>query len=99
MGVFGPLKTAMGAQLSRLYAMEIARLQKVEWVDKYVPAREKAITESNMKGGWRGTGIFPWNPSRVLRTLLEITAPPSPPEVNTTTSYLISSSPPDATTL
>jgi hypothetical protein len=52
-----------------------------------------------MKGGWRGTGIFPWNPSRVLRTLPEITAPPSPSEVNTTTSYLISSSPPDATTL
>ena len=49
--VFGPLKTTMGAQLSRLYTMEISHLQKVEWVEKYVPAREKAIMESNINGG------------------------------------------------
>jgi len=28
--VFGPLKTAMGSQLSRLLATEVARLQKIE---------------------------------------------------------------------
>ena len=53
----------MGAQLSKLHAMEISYLQKVEWVERYIPARVKAITKSNMKGGWRGMGIFPWNPS------------------------------------
>jgi len=97
-GVFGPLKTAMAAQLNRLFAAEIARLHKIEWVDKYIPAREKAITVTNIQGGWRGAGIFPFNSHRVLRTIFEsITS--STPSPETIDPFLISSSPPDATTL
>src|SRR2546421_3659453 len=51
MGVFGPLKMAMLTQLSRLLAMEIGRLQKIEWVNKYIPARARGITKSNIQGG------------------------------------------------
>jgi len=56
--VFGSVKSAMAVQLNRLFALEISCLQKVEWVEKYIPAREKAMRESNIKGGWRGAGIF-----------------------------------------
>ncbi len=58
-GVFGPVKSAMAVQLNKLFALEISRLQKVEWVEKYILAREKAMRESNIKGGWCGAGIFP----------------------------------------
>src|SRR5579859_7613244 len=50
-GVFGPLKTAMGSHLSRLLATEVARLQKIEWLDKYILACIKAISTSNIQGG------------------------------------------------
>jgi len=98
-GVFGPLKTAMATHLSRLLATEIARLQKVEWVDKYIPARVRSITVSNIQGGWRGAGLFPLNRHRILRTLSEPSTLSSPEQIETTTSYLINSSPPDVVTL
>jgi hypothetical protein len=34
-GVFGLVKAAMGLRLSRLYAIEISRLQKIEWLENY----------------------------------------------------------------
>ena len=57
-GVFGPLKTVMATQLSRLLACEISRLQKVDWVDKYIPACAQAVSASNIQGGWRGADLF-----------------------------------------
>ena len=92
-GVFSPLKRAMSTQLSRLYATEISRLQKVEWLEHYVQARSKAITSENILGGWRGAGIFPRYPHRVVRQLSDkITSPPPASETAAPTPYLISSS-------
>ena len=47
-GVFSPLKNAMSFQLSRLYATEISRLHKAEWLECYVKARSVAITSNNI---------------------------------------------------
>lgn len=93
--MFGPLKTAMGMQLSRLLACEISRLQKVEWVDKYIPVRTQAVSASNIQGGWRGAGLFPLNRHRVLRTISYLTTPSPPKQAETIIPYLITSSPPD----
>jgi len=98
-GVFGPLKRAMSFQLSRLYGMEISRLQKIEWLEHYVQARLAAITEQNILGGWRGTGIFPRYSHRIIRQLTGISTPPPASEPTTRTLYLISSSPPDSNVL
>ena len=97
-GVFGPLKTAMGAQLSRLYATELGRLLKVEWVEKYIPACSTAITTHNILSSWHGSGLFPINPNRVLRSISTDASSPSIPNV-VAMPYLITSSPPDSTTL
>lgn len=35
------------------------------WHNK--PARDKAITKRNILAGWAATGLFPFNPERVLR--------------------------------
>ena len=101
-GVFGPLKRAMSSRLSRLYATEISRLQKVEWLEHYIQGRVNAITPQNVLGGWRGAGICPFNPHRVLRSLSDSPATVSlSPSQNdcTTLSLLITSSPPDAVVL
>src|SRR2546430_6489011 len=42
-GVFGPLKHAMSAQLDRVFRTGISRLQKVEWIENYIEARKVAI--------------------------------------------------------
>lgn len=94
-GVFGPLKTAMAMQLSRLLACEISRLQKVEWVDRYIPARAQAVSASNIQGGWRGAGLFPLNRHRVLRIISDSTTPSPPEQAEITAPYLVTSSPPD----
>ena len=101
-GVFSPLKRAMSLQLSRLYATEISRLQKVEWVEHYAQARSIAITSQNVLAGWRGSGISPLNPHRVLRSLSNdpgISLSSIPENSIATSSFLITSSPPDATVL
>src|SRR4030095_653914 len=96
---FGPLKTAMSNQLSKLFAMEISRLQKIEWIEKYKAARLAGITSQNILGGWRGSGLFPTNRHRVLRLVSERSTPSPSIVSETTTPYLISSSPPDINTL
>ena len=100
-GVFSPLKHAMSSQLSRLYATEISRLQEAEWLEHYAKARFIAITSNNIRGGWRGAGLFPTNINRILRLLPEATASSTTPprNDNSTLPLLITSSPPDGTVL
>jgi hypothetical protein len=40
-----PLKAAMKSQLNTIFKTGIACLQKAEWIEKYVKAREKAMTQ------------------------------------------------------
>lgn len=52
-----------------LIRTEVSRIQKVEWLMAYVQAREKAFRKENVLGGWRGAGLFPFDPSKVLHHL------------------------------
>src|SRR5436853_7922974 len=47
-GVFRPLKNAMSLQLRCLYATEISRLRKAEWLEYYAKACSIAITTKNI---------------------------------------------------
>jgi hypothetical protein len=98
-GVFGPVKAAMSLLLSKIYAMEIPRLQKIEWTEIYMNARLESIVERNILGGWRGAGLFPLNPNRVLRLISQEVTPPPQSETTAITPYLVTSSPPDVQTL
>jgi DDE superfamily endonuclease len=71
--VFGPLKTQLCNEQRRYVRAGVARLQKWEWADCYLKARQKAITDHNIKSGWRASGCHPIFPSKVLDKL------PSPP--------------------
>jgi hypothetical protein len=63
-GVFNPLKIAVTADLDRLIRVGVARLEKVEWVESYIRARPKALTEKNIRAGWRHSGLVPLNRNR-----------------------------------
>ena len=88
-GVFGPLKTAVSADLDRLIRVGVTRLEKVEWVESYIRARPNAFTKKNIQAGWRHSGLAPTNRYKhsLLRRdgdldsspMLEPAAPPSAP--------------------
>jgi hypothetical protein len=74
-GIFGPLKKHMAAELEPLVRSGISRIQKVEWLTAFVGAHDKAFSIKNILDGFRGTGIHPFLPTKVLR---RITSSPSP---------------------
>ena len=107
-GLFGPLKTALSKHQDNLFRLQVARIRKVEWLVTYVKARQTAFRLTNILGGWRGAGLIPLNPHRVIRQLEPRTPstsrtliPPlsTPDNVELFETSLIDSSPPNATEL
>ncbi|KAF2647276.1 DDE-domain-containing protein, partial [Lophiostoma macrostomum CBS 122681] len=66
-GVFAPLKAAYRDEVKRLYRGGLETVGKEHFTSLYKPAREKAITKRNITAGWAASGLFPFNPDRVLR--------------------------------
>ena len=66
-GVFGALKKHMATKLEPLLCVEISCIQKVEWTAAFIEAHQQAFRAQNILGGFRGTGIHPYRPSKVLR--------------------------------
>jgi hypothetical protein len=71
--VFAPLKTAYRDQVERLNRGGVDTIGKEHFTYLYQPARDKAITRRNILAGWAASGLFPFNPQRVLRDM------PKPP--------------------
>ena len=65
-GVFGPLKTLMASAIEPLISTELHRILKAEWLSAYVEAHDNAFTIQNIQAGFRGTGIRPYNPAKVI---------------------------------
>jgi hypothetical protein len=70
--VFGPLKQFMAAELQKLIHTEIHRVQKAEWTCAYIRAREQAFSTLNIIAAFSGTGLFPFQPQKVLRRVPDI---------------------------
>ena len=73
-GLFGPLKKILSAKTDALIQITVSRIQKCEWLLAFVEPRKLAFKHSNIEGGWRGAGLFPLNPEKVLRHI-KITEP------------------------
>jgi DDE superfamily endonuclease len=58
-GFFGPMKWTMASNFSRLYASDIACLEKPEWIEYYIKAGKEIMKLQNIFGGWRGAGLSP----------------------------------------
>jgi DDE superfamily endonuclease len=68
-GIFGPLKTAYREQVEQLYREGANSIGKQHFTLLYSRARVVAITPKNIKSSWLKSGLFPFNPDRVLREI------------------------------
>jgi hypothetical protein len=72
--VFKPLKTLMASAIEPLVSTELHRILKAEWLSAFVEAHDGAFSIQNIQSGFRGTGIMPLNPSKVIDRV----KPPAP---------------------
>jgi hypothetical protein len=73
-GPFAPLKSAYREQVERLNQGGVDIVGKEHFTYLYSPARDRALTKRNIRAGWSATGLFPFNPERVLR---DVSKPPA----------------------
>ena len=66
-GVFASLKTAYRDEVERLYRGDLDSVGKEHFTSLCMRARERALTKRNITAGWAASGLFPFNPDRVLR--------------------------------
>ena len=94
--VFGPLATALSQGTDSL---PVARISKVEWLELYIKARQKAITSNNISSGWRGAGLIPIQRSKVLRHIPTLPTRSTTPNQQQSLFQAITSSPPNSALL
>jgi hypothetical protein len=63
---FAPLKAAYRSQVDRLEQGGVNTIGKEHFTSLYSPVRDKAFTPKNIKAGFAASGLFPFNPDRVL---------------------------------
>ena len=73
--VFGPLKTAYRDEVERRYRGGLTNVNKEQFTAIYSRARERAMTKKKILAGWAKAGLFPFNPSRVLRDIVKPDVP------------------------
>jgi hypothetical protein len=78
-GCFGPLKKAYGREIEYLIRCFITHITKTEFFPAFHAAHQAAITESNIKGGFRGAGLAPFDPENVISKLDVQLRTPTPP--------------------
>jgi DDE superfamily endonuclease len=76
--VFAALKAAYRDQVDRLEQGGVNTIGKEHFTSLYSPARKIAFTPKNVKAGFAASGLFPFNPNRVLRSM---PAPPAEPAI------------------
>ena len=101
--IFRPLKQHLTTALSHLNEAQLLRIQKAEWLEAYIIAREKAFL--NIASAWKGSGLQPFQPQTVIRaatlptTDVVLERPKTPTEHDIFEKVFLNSSPPDFQTL
>jgi hypothetical protein len=68
-GCFGPLKKSYGRQIEHLMRQQCTHVTKEDFIPAFRVAFEESLTESNIKGGFRGAGLVPFDPESVISAL------------------------------
>jgi FtsZ-binding cell division protein ZapB len=79
-GCFGLLKQAYGRQIEDMMKTRITHITKVDFFPAFQAAFQSAMSEKNIQGGFRGTGLVPYDPESVLSRLDVKLRTPSPAE-------------------
>jgi hypothetical protein len=77
-GCFAPLKKAYGRQAENLMRNRINHITKLEFLPCFKAAYNAVFTSSNIQGGFRGAGLVPFDPERVIMSLDVKLRTPSP---------------------
>jgi hypothetical protein len=67
LSAFAPLKNAYREQVERLERGGVGKIGKEHFTALYCPARSTAFSKKNILAGWAKSGLYPFNPDRVLR--------------------------------
>ncbi|APA14250.1 hypothetical protein SS1G_11952 [Sclerotinia sclerotiorum 1980 UF-70] len=78
-GCFSNLKRSYGGQIDGFIKAHINHISKIEFFIAFKAVYEESITSQNMKSGFRGTGLIPFNPEAVLSKLDIRIRTPTPP--------------------
>jgi hypothetical protein len=78
-GCFAPLKQAYYTELNSWARRCVTQVKKETFLSAFQIAFNKAITKNNMQAGFRGAGLVPHNPERVLLKLNVVLRTPTPP--------------------
>jgi hypothetical protein len=76
-GCFGPLKKAYGREIEQLIRRSITHISKTEFFLAFYAAFQATITKENIKGGFKGAGLVPFDPEYVISKLdVQLRTPP-----------------------
>ena len=77
-GIFGSLRAAYRDKIKQLYRGGVDTVREKHFTSLYSLARNKTLTARNIKAAWAASGLFPFNPNRVLKNLskpISLTSP------------------------
>jgi hypothetical protein len=77
---FSPLKRSYGDEISALARSRIHHINKQTFLPAFKAAFEKTFTAENVRAGFRGAGLVPYNPEAVLSKLDVRLRTPTPPQ-------------------
>ena len=77
-GCFGPLKRAYGREIETFIKSLVNHITKAEFLIAFQAAFLKVFTPDNVKAGFRGAGLVPYDPEKVISKLDVKLSTPSP---------------------
>ena len=78
-GCFWALKRSYGAEIEKLMRLHVTHISKEDFFPAFYNAFCTAMTESNIQGGFRGSGLVPYDPEYVISQLdVRLTTPLRP---------------------
>ena len=71
-GLFSPLSTAYSQQIDNILmeSQGLVRLIKRDFWPLFRDAWKQAFTATNVQSAWEATGIHPFNPEKVITTII-----------------------------
>ena len=82
-GCFGPLKRAYSKEIESFVRCRINHITKEDFLPAFKAAFASAINEENVRGGFRGAKLLPFDPEAVILKLDLRSRTPSLPPVET----------------
>jgi hypothetical protein len=93
-GCFSVLKNAYGREIEHLIRCSITHISKTEFFPAFYAAFQATFTKSNIRGAFRGSGLYPLDPETVISKLdVKLRTPTPPGEASQPSSPWVSKTP------